>query len=387
MKFQSVSLVALLLFGLGAEGLTLAQTPDPQTGTIVDIQPRQSVGKLKVRQKRGDTPADATVGMPVRRGYLLTLASGAGATVVCADKSKHELETGPQPCPCVADGGIREGSNIPRPRGADTLDSSFPVIISPRGTLLLSGRPTLRWSAVSQTITDSSGTAAEVTYQVSVYTDNMKLVWRKKQIKGINLSYPANEPELPPGDYLLIVSTVSGSSDKEGGPGHGFTVLPKCLPAQNRSREPQCRAQKIRDEEKRIRELHLPDDSTLLLVADLYAANELFAEAIETLEEVLKVAKTPAMVRQLGDLYASVGLNREAEKTYLEALGLPQVASDTEGQALTLHALALTYERLGNVDQARARYAEAISAYEKLHDDITVTELKTQRAKIEEHKK
>lgn len=376
MRLQSSGLIALLIFGvlIGAESLAFAQTPDPQTGTIVDIQPRQPTGKLKVKQKGGG-PADATVGMPVRRGYLLTLASGAGATVVCADNSKHELETGPQACPCVANNVIEDGSGIPRPRGADTRDSSFPVIIAPRVTSLLTGRPALRWSAVLKT-----GTAPK--YRVRVVTDDEVLVWERAGIQSTSMPYPADEPELAPGYYLLVVSTPSGSSTKERGVDLGFTVLPRCPSQASQDVGSPCQ-EKIREGEKRIRALRLPDDSTHLLIANLYAANRLYAEATAELEAISATARTPAVARRLGDSYASVGLNREAEKLYLEALSLPEMAKDTEARALTLRSLALTYEGLLDWDQARARYEEAISAYEKLRDHITLKELKAQRARIE----
>jgi tetratricopeptide (TPR) repeat protein len=159
-------------------------------------------------------------------------------------------------------------------------------------------------------------------------------------------------------------------------------VLPRCSEQPNNNSAAPCQAQVIREQEKRIRDLHLPDDSTHLLIGNLYAANELYAEATEEFEAVLAAARTPAVIRQLGDVYASVGLNREAEKQYLEVLGLPQMANDAEAQALTLHSLALTYEKLGILDLARTRYDQAITAYAKLGDDITVAALKSQQAKL-----
>jgi hypothetical protein len=365
---------------------TPASTPDPQTGVIADIQPRQPPGKLKVRQKRGETPADGTIGMPVRRGYLLTLAARARATVRCADDSTHELEVGPQPCPCTSAGGTQALGDLPRPRGTDTANSAIPIIISPRGTLLLNTRPTLRWTAVPKSTSDASTVPTAPVYRVSIYTDNMKLVWSKEGIKKTELAYPSDMPELAPGDYLLMVSTDTGSSDQENGAGHGFTVLPKCSDRPARNGNPQCLAKQVRDKEKRLRQLNLPNDSTRLLIANLYASNELYAEAIEELNEVLNTAKTPAVMRQLGGLYASIGLNREAEKTYSEALKLLQAENDPEGQALTLYALALTYETLGILDQAQMKYDEAIKAYENLGDNATVTELKNQRARVERKK-
>ena len=108
MKRPFLNIIHLLLIAaaLGGVQLTHAQTaaatPIPPTGTIVDIQPREPPGKLKVSRERGDTPVDATIGMPIRRGDLLILAEGAKATIVCADKLPHEINKRSQPCPCFA---------------------------------------------------------------------------------------------------------------------------------------------------------------------------------------------------------------------------------------------------------------------------------------------
>jgi hypothetical protein len=362
-----------------AKSLTFAQTVDPQTGIIADIQPRKP-GKLKVMQKRGEVAADATIGMPIRRGYLLTLSEGARATVVCdADSRKYELQPGPQPCPCVANRAIEEVNMLPRPRG-DSYNRSFPIIVSPRATFLLTGRPRLSWLPALKSSADVSLNESDATYRVTIYTTNMKLVWSKSQVKGNNLAYPATERELEPGNYLLVVSTSLSSSDEEGGVGRGFTVLPKC-PAGKGALAP-CVRSTVRAEEQRINALHLSMDSTQLLLANLYLAHNLYAEAREKLEAALRTAKTPAIMRQLADTYGLVGLNREAEKLYLETLALPQIASDLEAVALTSHALAETYERLGVWKSARSHYDAAIEAYHKLNDYLMVQELEKQRDKL-----
>ena len=361
------------------------QPADPQTGTVTDIRPRQPPGILKVRQKRGDTFADATIGMLVRRGYSLRVAAGGGATIVCADNRKFELGPGPHPCPCADPGRLtsHEGTTIPRPRGADTANSTFPVIISPRGTLLLSTRPTLRWAPIKKFDSQAPAQPARPAYSVEVYTDDMRKIWGKNGITTTELAYPADVPELTAGEYLLVVTTGDRSSTQETGAGQGFTVLPKCPAQPARNEAEPCLARVIQEAATRIRQLGLPDDSTRLLIADLYTSYELYAEAIEQLEEVLKTTREPAILRRAGDLYASIGLSREAEGRYLEALGLPQINSDPETLGMTLYTLALTYEQLGSLAQARTRYDEAIRAYEKIRDDQTVTELKNRRAQLD----
>ena len=145
-------------------------------------------------------------------------------------------------------------------------------------------------------------------------------------------------------------------------------------------------AQQVRDGERRIRSSNLPDDSKRLLVTELYASNGLYAEAIEELEKVSVTVKAPGVMSRLGDLYASVGLSREAEGFYLEAISLSRTAGDLEAQALALRSLALTYENLGLFDRALARYDEGIGAFEKLGEAAAAAELKAKRAKLAQGK-
>jgi tetratricopeptide (TPR) repeat protein len=70
-----------------------------------------------------------------------------------------------------------------------------------------------------------------------------------------------------------------------------------------------------------------------------------------------------------------IGLNREAEKMYLEALRL-QDSSDLEAVAVTQKSLAQTCENLGIFDQAVSRLQEAIRVYELLGDTALVEQLK-----------
>jgi hypothetical protein len=338
-----------------------AQEAEPMTGRIIHIDPPDPPGKLKVKQKRGEQPADATVGMPVRRGYLLTLDATAKATVRCADGTTHDLQPGPQGCPCVtaARGAIYDGSSIPPTRGPDTARGAFPVVISPRKTLLLTTRPNIRWSPVA---TPSKEEA--VTYRVSMYTDAMELVWRKDGIRKTEISYPPDAQELARGEvYKVVVQAGKASSTQEHTADLGFTVLTEG------------EAKSVGDAAASVRGLKLPADETQLMVADLYAARGLSSEAVEMLNALTNTLREPAVLRMLGDLYAATGLHREAVKEYEEALALPQIRSDTEGQALTLTALGRSQAALGNGERARTSFANAVEAFRKLGDAVTIEQL------------
>lgn len=358
-------LLCAAAFAVCAPTMVAAQESDPTTGRIAYIEPADPPGKLKVKQKKGEVPADATVGMTVRRGYLLTLAPTARAAVYCADGTKHDLQPGPQGCPCIAvvRGTIYDGSTIPRARGMDTARGTFPVIVSPRKTLLLTTRPNIEWSPLA-----ASADAAAPTYRVSVYTDAMELVWRKEDVTTTEMAYPAGEKELVRGEvYKVVVQSGKTSSQQERSADLGFTVLTET------------EAKSIGEAEGSLRRLDLPADETRLLVADLYAARGLSSEAVELLTSLPDALKGPAVLRMLGDLYATAGLHREAVNNYEKALALPQIKTDTEGQALTLAALGRSYATLGNGEQARERFASAVEAFRKLGDNVTIEQLKDGR--------
>jgi len=348
-----------------------------QLGWVVDIQPRQPPGKLTVLQRRGEDPKPGKIGMPIRRSYLLMLAPGAKAIIHCAGKDEPiELKLPSQPSPCSPPSPLDTGGRSVRMPGADTANSPFPIIISPRGTELLTDRPTLRWSPVSNTV-DAGTDNPETSYTVSIHR-NGKLVWDQPGVKANELAYPANQPPLTPGVYLVVVSSNRDtSSDLEQVANRGFVVLPKC--PQRADHQP-CKEATIRGKEQRIRDLKLPEDSTRLLIGELYAHNGLFAEAIEQFEAARQILDIPVVLRRIADCYADVGLNREASKLYLEALDLPQSDADLETRGLILWSLASAYDQLGEFDKAPLRYDQAIETYLKLDDQDAVKELRKLRS-------
>lgn len=355
---------------------------EPYVGVIISISPRSPAGKLKIRLSNREKPFNAEEGMTVRRGAVLELADDASAMVVCGDKTKRSLKAGPNPVPCSDNSFVdRNGSCVARTRGGDSPDGTFPLIISPRRTLLLSRRPTFRWTPVAKPA-DAPGTLpAQVTYTVNIFAEGMELVWSEKTAATV-LAYPGNQPDLKPGDYQLVVTASGlGSSEGEGVPNTGFTVLEDCGPRATGSGA-DCTAQKVRPELEAIRKLGISADGERLMVAYTYKNYELYAEAIETLNSMSADALGPPVLRLLGDLYSQAGLNREAERTYLKALSLPQITGDPESRALILSALAGTYEALGARKSAKAKWDEAIKVYEVLGDKEMVDDLKQRRDRI-----
>jgi hypothetical protein len=236
----------------------------------------------------------------------------------------------------------------------------YPTVISPRKTSVLGTHPLIKWTAVD----GASG------YTVSVRGGGVD--WTSaEEVQDTQLAYPDDAPPLQPGEtYKVIVQAGDASSDQEGVPGLGFTVLG--------AEE----ARAVRDAEGRIKALRLDPASASLLVAHLYQSHKLYSEAAETLGGVAANAKSPAVSRLLGDLYLTTGLNRAAEEQYVGALGLSKAGGDIEGQALAQEKLGRVYSALGNKDQAAASLQQALDVYSKLGDSSMTEQINQELAEV-----
>ncbi len=178
------------------------------------------------------------------------------------------------------------------------------------------------------------------------------------------MTYPSDAPDLRPGTaYRLVVEAGERSSTEEPGAGLGFELLGSA------------EAAAVRGAEAKVRALGLADAATRLLVANLYANHDLYAEAIGLLDPLASSGE-PAVLRLAGDLYLSIGLNRQAEERYLQALTSSQGASDAEGQAAAHAALGNIYESLGNREEAARHWQDAIAGYEQLGDQPKIAQLR-----------
>jgi hypothetical protein len=340
--------------GIGASYAQSGNAKGPALGRIILIEPKVPKGALKVQQARGIRPVNGAVGMLISRGYLLKLNPRAKATVICGDGKVRELGPGPHGVPCTTPCtpevcGIRYGgSTIGATRGPDSGSGAFPVVISPRKTMLRNLRPAIRWAPIA-------GANENTSYKVTLYGDGM-VIWSKEIASANMLIYPDDEPPLTPGRIYKVVVTSGGlSSEDDRSPDLGFTTLTT----------DQARALSNTELKKKL--LRLPEPQTRFLVSNLYAARELYSEAIEQLQDLYTTMKEPAVVRTLGDLYAMIGLNREAEELYLETLSLTP-ANDLEGVGATQRSLAQVYENLGTLDRAIARLKYARRAYQQLRN-------------------
>jgi hypothetical protein len=320
-----------------------------ESGLIVGVQ-----GDAAVKRAGWRDYAPALFGAPLRRGDLLRLGSAGSATVACADLKLATVEGGVSGYPCQTAPKtplVYEGTLLNPTRG-DGGSGDAPLVISPRKTKLLNPRPVLRWQPVP----------GVKTHKVSLQGAN----WATEVSGASELLYPENAPALQPGvTYRLVVVAGDRSSSEEPGAGLGFSILG--------AEE----AKAVKGVEATIRALGLPKTAAALLIANVYATNGLYAEAIEELER-LRGAQEPAILRLLGDLYISTGLNRLAEERYASALAHSEVLNDIEGQAQAQHALGRIYEALGNPTEARRHLSDALALYDRLGDPKRAAEAKAQ---------
>lgn len=355
---QSVLLLCLcLLLEVNEMQAQSDENRGPDTGRIMQIDPK---GGLKIIQARGRKPVTAEVYMPVHKGNILILNPNTTASVVCGDGNRRKLEPGYHPCPCKdpCPPSIC-GSNSDRIMSARPTANKdlFPVVRSPRATLLMNLRPTIRWIAIN-------GANENTIYKVIIYGENMEEIWTEVVRAKTSLAYPDNKPSLTPGqNYKVVITSEGRSSEEDHAPGLGFTTLK------------QKQAQELGRKEQKIKARGFPDMQTRFLISILYDSEGLYTEAIEQLEGLYNYAKEPVVARVLGNLYSAIGLGRDAEKYYLESLQR-QDPEDLEGVALTQKELANIYEHLGIFDEAVRRLEEAIKAYDQLGNSVQVQVLK-----------
>lgn len=315
--------------------------------SLIDLQ-----GQVSVRRRGWREFQAAAFGMELRRGDVLKVGASSRATVYCAER-RYELSTGLHPVPCKGDRPIGTGpAGNTMPTRSDAQGLLYPQVISPRKTKLLNDRPELRWTAV----------AGAKAYRVVVRGPNVN--WSAEVSGKTELVYPGDAPTLVAGaPYRLTVVAGERSSDEEGQPGLGFTLL--------NAEE----AQALRAEEAGLRAQGLQERTARFLTAQLYASRGLYAEAIEILEELSKSWPESSLERALGALYLRTGLNRLAEAHYLQAVALSQKAKDLEGEALAQSALGAIYEAIGNGGEAVERWQRARDIFRGLGDVQAVKQL------------
>lgn len=317
-------------------------------------------GTARVQRAGWSRFGPALFGTALHYGDLLRLEPGARVTVVCADLTPVVIVStlSGVPCDTTTPLLVYHGSSISPTRAAGDAAA---LVIAPRRTRLLGLPFAIRWAEVP-------GATA---YQVQVRGPGVR--WSDVVEGAHEIVYPEDAPPLVPGEEYRAIVTVGGASvDVAGQPGQGFSLL---APEE---------AGAVREAEARLRGLNLGEPATRYLVATLYAAHGLNADAIAQLEALAGTLEAPAVVRWLGELYLRVGLNDLARDRYRGALALSEQAGDVEGQALARRALArLAYCNDGNASEAALGLQQAQQLYEQLGASGLVEEIGALRARLE----
>lgn len=178
-------------------------------------------------------------------------------------------------------------------RGAVAVSDNIPYIISPRRTLLLNGRPIIRWNPVK-----------DATSYTVIVKGPSGYLWQNEVTEN-EVVYPG-EPVLKPGVYYTIIvdaNTGASSLDDENLV-QGFEVINESdrLNLQN--------AAATTEEES-------------LKLAKLYRENSLRSEAIAILEKLATRGSDNEEIYQLlGKLYREIGLVNLADKYNQKAVEL-----------------------------------------------------------------
>ncbi len=281
----------------------VSQETDGLVGWIIEAK-----GEVWLKREEWSDYRCITVGTKLYPGDLLQPAPQARVLVQCANGTT--IWSVPAGVISGATNGCPpQAVPLPRTRGdiaplRSGISPLIPYIISPRRTKLLNSLPMLRWNAVP----------GASRYVVSLIVEEDAL-WQT-QVDGTEVVY-SGEPPLESGvDYLLMIEADTGASSLEDdSPDLGFSLLDEN------------EATVVRDAVEQLINLDLADETKSFALANLYRVHDLKAEAIATLEALVKQeSKTAAIYRTLGDLYLEVGLNSLTQSYYLRA---SQLATET----------------------------------------------------------
>lgn len=311
----------------------------------------QVTGTVKLQRENQPDWVQVSVGTEIRSGDTLKKQPGASVTVSCSDGRAG----------ISFPDGVAKGLGYICPTGfRNASDSTIPYTISPRDTLILTKKPTLRWHAPN----DANHFKVTVRGQGLNWT---KQVNREEACQGdiCELVYPGDQPLQPPVSYKLVIETTdtNRSSEEITSPGLGFKLIDE-----GKTVEIQNIAQEIEQQE-------LPAVEKALKLADLYDQNLLTAEAIAILEALPNEDKNTDVYRVGGKLYHSIGLPSEAEEYYKKAIAKAEGAGDKSELAAAQVGLGEVNWTLGKQEEARSLLEAAKATSTELGDADRVSYL------------
>ncbi|WP_223278621.1 hypothetical protein [Nostoc sp. 'Peltigera membranacea cyanobiont' 232] len=255
------------------------------------------------------------VGSLICKGDKLELLNGGSVEFLCFSSGKFlKLPSGTIPLDKCAES---EQASFPcNPSNTDgcriqkggTEGSDEPTIISPYSTSTLNPRPEITWTPVK----------GATSYKVKV--ESYEFGW-EKIVNQTRLAYPSDEKEFQPGSiYTIYVFAYKDGNafSYDSTPVNLLSVVSQEEIAQNI---------------KRIKELGLPPDETVLDIDAIYASENLLNETIEMLKSQTETAtpsRNPTLYRVLGDRYLRAWLPNEAKRQYTKAFEVAKSSNNSK---------------------------------------------------------
>jgi hypothetical protein len=341
------TLFPALILVLGLAGfISPAQAQPTALNLISEIK-----GNVSLKRSQWKDFKKANVGDLLNVSDQLKLEAGASATVLCNNLKVWNVPN--NKATLVSDacgtGGLvamQGNASLIRSRGNAQL-----YILSPRNTHVFTERPLFRWSSVPEA----------KKYTVQLIENGKEPVWQAETDKT-EIEYPGQPAIKPEVRYWLVIKTDNGVSSSNPSP-------------QFKRLTPE-KSQLLQSQIQQIQAQKLPPEVEALAMAHLYRVYDLNAEAIELLESQIKKAKPSyATYKLLGERYRQVGLVKESEAAYLQALTLAQETSDVFAQAEIQYQLGDIQLDLNNLPEAKKLMLQSQKSYQDLGDSAKTQEI------------
>jgi serine/threonine protein kinase len=358
--------LAVALLGLSAGGfISLPGFDSPAQGelmaTIINVNP-----EVKVERAGTERLVNASFGADLYGGDVLYTRPGASVDIACTNGlilhlpeqrnmivDCREDTTAAQVIgqlePDLSDQLVRASEPISgvlasTERSSRLDQAQVPLLLSPRNSLIADQRPTFRWQPVERASS----------YRLSLTLPDGE-VW-SEETGETTLPYPIEAPPLEPGSANIVELATLGDETGQAVDKTLLQVLDKAGLAN------------LAEAEATIQTLELNETAQRYLLAQLYQQHEMWAAAIDQLEQSAEAEDIPSaeLWQQLGDLYFRVGLYLLAEDSYNHALTFAKVNEDLSVQAaaqIGLGRTALTFDEIAaaieHLDTAEVLYRKA----------------------------
>jgi hypothetical protein len=349
MNYQGIRLTIAILFLSGVlewDGRT--QHGDTATAVAAQSHECTEIGRIDRVEgegllfREGISDTVLTPGERLCVGDRVQLAANARAIAMCAtDGTTRSFPQGMESqttsvCPPVEECDESQNPGCARGNNDRILEPNIPHILSPHNTALLTTQPQLRW-----------GTFPGANRYTVTIENGGETVWGPIEVEGTEIIYAGN-PLAAGSSYKLTVTADNGAASSR------FSLL---------------------DEAKRTEVMQVlamqPIDEKAIIPSSVYvySENNLFAEAIDTLEiAIANGNRSAAIYLRLGQLYNGIGLSFKAEEAYSEAIERAIVEGNLKGQALARARLGQVYLNTGHLEPAIEQFSQATQLYEQAGD-------------------